>query len=96
MTLVAVCSEINLSFKAQSSRVSLTVKYTHRLSIYCFKVYCNSDFRGLVHFPCSCLIQAFFFQLIAQYLVLLLHVSTTKRGHRQGATVFENIMQRGT
>jgi hypothetical protein len=35
-------------------------------------------------------------RLNAQYLVLLLHVSTTKRGHRQGATLFENIMQRGT
>ena len=40
--------------------------------------------------------QFFFLQIIAQYLVLLLHVSTTKRGHRQGATVFEKIMQRGT
>ena len=96
MTLVAGCSEINLSFKAQSSRVPLTVKYTHRLSIYYFKVYCNSDLNVTVHSSCSCLIHANFFQLIAQYLVLLLHVSTTKRCHRQGATVFENIMQRGT
>jgi hypothetical protein len=95
VTLVGGCSGTNLSFKAQSSRVRPTVKQIHRLSISHFKVYCNSDFNVTIRSPRSCLIQANFSQLIAQYLVLL-RVSTAKRGYRQGATVFENIKQRGT
>jgi hypothetical protein len=32
-----------------------------------------------------------YFQVTAQYLVLFLHVSATKRSHPQGAAVFDNI-----
>jgi hypothetical protein len=37
------------------------------------------------------LYKQFYLQLIAQYLVFLLHVSATKCSHPQGATVFDNI-----
>jgi len=37
------------------------------------------------------LYKQFYLQLIAQYLVLLLHVSATKCSHPQGATVLDNI-----
>lgn len=37
------------------------------------------------------LYKQFYLQLIAQYLVVLLHVSATKCSHPQGATVFDNI-----
>ena len=96
MTLVAVCSEINLSlkFKVPVSLLQLNIHTNFRSIILSCIVTQILMLLDILH--AVVLFKQFFFQLTAQYLVLLLHVSTTNRGHRQGVTVFENIMQRGT
>jgi hypothetical protein len=100
MTLTAGCMEINLSFKAQFSvpLLQLNIHTKYRSSIVrrsqmmsgCFVTHILKLYilRAVVLF------RQIYFLLIARYLVLPLRVSTTKLGHRQGATVFVNIMQR--